>query len=302
MNHVTIAASEKAFEQLFYLMRDGFTYSASDSGSYGPFSAGYSLALHLEDGNIQLTNSGQIKITTVDVVFDTLSVEVCFELPGFCIGGWCIIPDPWNGCLVSFPGFCIGGPVCLPLDLSGLVSEINEIRAHLDARYFVDPARLPAWSDLEAEYNGKPNKWQIYIDPEWVSVDPIDIPASIGNIVENLLHDIIYDLLPGWLPDWAKDIIWWFLGPLLDMLKEALGFLDTLEDFLQDLLGDTFDFLGQIETAVAEYFADQYPIYELEDPFPVLPKDGSLIPVKIPLRNLGATVNTNEMIVTADVG
>jgi hypothetical protein len=302
MSHITIAASEKAFEQLFKAVRDNFSVSKSDSGSFGPFSASYSIQLHLEDGSIQLNNDGTIEIKTVDVVFDILQVQVCFNLPGFCIPSFCIVPDPWNGCLVGFPGFCIGGPICLPLDLSGLVSEINDIKAHLNPTYFVDPARLATWSDLDAEFAGKPNKWQIYLDPDWVSVDPIDIPATIGNIVENLLKTAINNLFPSWLPGWAKDLIWAFLGPLLDALKAVLGFLDSFEDFLQDLLGNTFDILGFIETAVADYFASQYPIYQFEDPYPILPQSGVLIPVKIPLRNLTATVNTNEMIVQADVG
>jgi len=302
MNHITIAASEKAFEQLFKAVRDNFIVSKSDSRNFGPFSASYSIKLHLAGGNIQLNNDGTIEIKTVDVVFDILKVKVCFDLPGFCIPSFCIIPDPWNGCLVGFPGFCIGGPICIPLDLSGLVSEINDIKAHLNPKYFIDPGRLPTWSDLDAEFAGKPNKWQIYIDPDWVSVDPIDIPASIGNIVENILKNAINNLFPSWLPGWAKDLIWAFLGPLLDMLKSVLGFLDNFEDFLQDLLGNTFDILGFIETAVADYFASQYPIYQFEDPYPVLPQSGTLIPVKIPLRNLTATVNTNEMIVLADVG
>jgi hypothetical protein len=302
MSHITIAASEKAFEQLFKAVRDNFTVSKSDSGNFGPFSASYALKLHLAGGSLQLNNDGTIEIQNVDVVFDTLKVQVCFDLPGFCIGGWCIVPDPWNGCLVSFPGFCIGGPICIPLDLSGLVSEINDIKAHLAPKYFIDPGRLPAWSDLDAEFAGKPNKWQIYIDPDWVSVDPIDIPATIGNIVENVLKSAIENTFPSWLPGWAKDLIWAFLGPLLDLLKGILGFLDNFEDFLQDLLGNTFDILGLIETAVADYFANKTPIYEFEDPYPLLPQSGALIPVKIPLRSLAATVNTSEMVVTADVG
>ena len=302
MSHITIAASEKAFEQLFNAVRNNFTVSKSDSGNFGPFSASYSIKLHLDGGTIQLNNDGTIEIQDVDVVFDVLKVQICFDLPGFCIGGWCIVPDPWNGCLVSFPGFCIGGPICIPLDLSGLVSEINDIKAHLVPKYFVDPARLPTWSDLDAEFAGKSNKWQIYIDPDWVSVDPIDIPATIGNIVENVLKAAIENLFPSWLPGWAKDLIWAFLGPLLDLVKSILGFLDNFEDFLQNLLGNTFDILGFIETAVADYFANKYPIYEFEDPYPLLPQSGVLIPVKIPLRNLTATVNTNEMIVLADVG
>lgn len=302
MSHITIAASENAFEQLFKVLRDNFTFAKSDSGTFGPFSASYSVALHLQGGNIQLNNDNTIEITTVDIVFDTLTLTICFDLPGFCVGGWCIIPDPWNGCLVSFPGFCIGGPICAPLNLSGLVSEISEIKASLKPKYFIDPGRLPSWSDLDAEFNGKPNKWQIFIDPVWVSVDPIDIPATIGNVLENILKDAIDDIFPSWVPDWAKDLVWAFLGPILDLVKSILGIVDNIEDFIQDLLGNTFDLLGFIETAIADYFANQFPIYEFEDPYPILPSSTGLIPVKIPLRNLSATVNSQEMVVLADVG
>lgn len=84
-------------------------------------------------------------------MFDTLDFQLCLNLPGFCIGGFCIVPDPWNGCLVSFPGFCIGGPVCAPLDLSGLVAQITDMKANLLAKYVVDPARAPGITDVEAE-------------------------------------------------------------------------------------------------------------------------------------------------------
>lgn len=302
MSHITIAASETAFEQLFKAVRDNFTFTKSDSDSFGPLSASYSVGLHLEDGTIQLNNDNTIEIKTVDVVFDTLTLELCFELPGFCIPSFCIVPDPWNGCLVGFPGFCIGGPICVPLNLSGLVSEISKIKASLKPKYFVDPGRLPGWSDLDAEFNGKPNKWQIFIDPVWVSVDPIDVPATVGNVLENIVEDAIEDMFPWWLPGWAKDLIWAFIGPILDFVKGVLGIVDDIEDFIQDLLGSTFDLLGSIETAVADYFAKQYPIYEFEDPYPVLPSSGGLIPVKIPLRNLSATVNSQEMVVLAEVG
>jgi hypothetical protein len=302
MAHITLAVSSAAFEQLFILIRDNFTFSASDSGNFGPFSASYEVEAHLEGGSIQLNNDNTVQITTMDIVWDKLKLELCFELPGFCVGGWCIIPDPWNGCLVSFPGFCIGGPICAPLDISGIVSEVNEVRAGLDPRYFVDPGRLPGWSDLDAEFNGKPNKWQIFIDPAWVSVDPIDIPASIANVLENIIEDAIDNMFPSWVPDWAKDIIWAFIGPILDFVTGLLGILDSIEDFISDLLGNSFDLLGILTTAIVDFLANQFPIFEFEDPFPVLEASGGLIPVKIPVRNLAATVNSSEMVVLADVG
>jgi hypothetical protein len=301
MSHLTLAASKSAFEELFKLVRDGFTFADSDSASFGPFSASYSVALHLDNGSIHLNDDGTVEIDALDVVWDTLTLEVCFDFPGFTIPGFCIIPDPWNGCLVGIPDIPIGGPICAPLNLSGLVSEISKVRAHLAAKYFIDPGRLPGWTDLEAEFAGKPNKWQIFIDPDFVSVDPIDVPATISNLFETLIEQAIEDLLPGWLPGWAKDILMAFLQPVVDIVKAVLDIFDSVEDFLQDLIGEKFDLLGQIETAVADYFASKNPIYKFEDPYPIL-TDGPLIPVKIPLRNLKADVNSKEMIITGDIG
>jgi len=301
MSHITLAASSNAFVKLFNKLRDGFTFSKSDSGSFGPFSASYSVAMHLEGGSVQLNNDDTVEIKHLKIVWDTLKVQVCFNLPGFCVGGWCIIPDPWNGCLVGIPKICIGGPICIPLDLSGLVSEVNDLKARLKAVYFVDPARVPGESDLDAEFAGHPNQWQIFLDPVFVHVDPIDIPASIANIVENIVKSAIEDMFPI-LPGFIVDALLAAIGPILDLVKSLLGIVGEINDFLTDLLMNTFDLLGIIETAIADYFAAKNPLTDFEDPFPILPAEGGLIPVKIPIRNLASHVNSKEMTVTADVG
>lgn len=302
MSDITIAASANAFEQLFEALRDNFTFSKSDSANFGPFSASYSVAMHLEGGTLTLNDDGTIEVQDVDIVWDTLKVEVCFDLPGWCIPSFCIVPDPWNGCLVGFPGFCLGGPICAPLDLSGLVSEISDLKASLMPTYYVDPARLASWSDLDAEFNGHPNKWRIFIDPEWVNVEPIDVPESVANLLENAVKDAINNAIPGWIPGFVRDLLWALIGPILDLVTSILGIVGDIADWLSDLLGNAFGLLGLIETAVADYFASQYPIYEFEDPYPVFPAESGLIPVKIPIRNLTATVDSKEMIVLADVG
>jgi hypothetical protein len=301
MSHITLAASSNAFVRLFNKLRDGFKFSKSDSGSFGPFSASYAVAMHLEGGNVQLNDDDTVEIKHLKIVWDTLKVQVCFNIPGKCVGGWCIIPDPWNGCLVGVPKICIGGPICVPLDLSGLVSEVNDLKARLKAVYFIDPARLPGESDLDAEFAGHPNQWKIFLDPVFVHVDPIDIPASIANIFENIVKDAIESLIPG-VPGFIVDLIFALIGPILDLIKAALGIVEDINDFLTDLLMNTFDLLGIIETAIADYFASQNPLTHFEDPVPILQATGGLIPVKIPIRNLASHVNSKEMTVTADVG
>jgi hypothetical protein len=298
VSDITIAASAAAFEELFAAARDNFHFSASDSGSFGPFSAGYSVAMHLDDGSLTLNNNNTLEIQDLDIVWDTLEVTVCFEIP--CIPGFCVVPDPWNGCLVGIPDICFG-TICAGIDLSGLVSKITDVQASLVASYFVDPARQPGWSDLDAEFNGHPNQWQVFIDPAWVNVEPIDIPATVNNFLENAVKDAI-DSAISFLPQWLQDIVWSLVGPIIDLIFDALDIVTDVAEWLSDLLSNLFGLLGLIETAVADYFASQYPIHLFEDPYPILEAEPGLIPVKIPIRNLAATVNSKEMVVTADVG
>jgi hypothetical protein len=301
MAHITIAASAKAFRVLFSLAEAGFTFSKNDTGNFGPFSASYNVKLHLSGGTIQLNDDNTIEIQNVDIVFDTLDFKLCLNLPGFCIGGFCIVPDPWNGCLVSFPGFCIGGPVCADLDLSALVAQITDMKANLVAKYVVDPARPSGVTDVEAEIQNHPNKWQIFINPTYVNVI-IDFPETLDNILANAIQNAINNLFPSWLPGWAKDLIWAFLGPIVDLIKAIIGIVGSIANWLENLLNNVFGLVPLIETAIADYFASQNSIYEFNDPYPILGPSGILIPVMIPIRNLGATVNSKEMIVRADVG
>ena len=82
----------------------------------------------------------------------------------------------------------------------------------------------------------------------------------------------------------------------------ALGIVDSIEDFISDLLGTNFGLDALLETPLADYFANKYPIIHFEDPYPILDAKPGLIPVKIPLRNLTTTINSKEMVVLGDVG
>lgn len=303
MSDITLAASANAFQKLFEDIVSGFSFSKSDTATDGPFSASYAVDITLSGGSVALNNNDTIDVSDLEIVFDTLTAGVCFTLPGWCVGGFCIVPDPWNGCLVSFPGFCVGGfSVCPEIDLSGLVSEVTAFDAGLRVAYYVDPARPPGVTDVEAEILGHPNKWQLYINPTLVDINPIDVPATIANLLENAVKSAIESAIPSWVPGWAVDLLWDIVGPIVDVIVSALGIVGDIAEWFEQLLDDTFNLLAIIETAVADYFAAQYPIYQLYDPYPVLPATGGLIPVTIPIRNLTATIDAEELVVLADVG
>jgi len=304
MSHITVAASGRAFQLLFNAVRDNFKLSSSDSGKFSGFTANYSVALHLAGGSLSLNDDNSIEVKDMDVVWDSLTVGVCFTLGQVCVGGFCIVPDPTDGCLVRAPQYCIGGPVCIQPDLSGQVtSEITDLKARLVPLYFNNPLRKPTDSDVDAEIAGHSNRWQIFIDPLNVDVSPVDVSATAGSLFEKAVNDAIDNLMSSF-PQWAKDLIKAILGPIVDVIKSALNIAGDINEFLDDLLGNQFGLLAIIETAVAQYFARNNPIYDFEDPFQILDPSAANnpIPVKIPIRNLAVNINSKEMVVTADVG
>jgi hypothetical protein len=303
MSHLTVAASETAFKELFAALRDSFTFSNSNSADFGPFSASYSVALHLEDGSVDLQNGNKVSVDELDIKWDTLQAGVGFDIPEICVGGWCILPTPW-GCALYFPKICVFSAdpdISVNLDLSGIVTSEISLVAGPVVKYRIDPGRTPIMSDLDAEYAGVPNKWQIFLDPMTVDIDLFDIADMVGDLLENAVKAVIDSLL-WFLPGFAKDFIWAILGPVIDLVRAILDIPDDIAEWFSDLLGVSLGLFNAITTFVADYFAKDNPLYEFEDPYPILPASGVLIPVKIPIEGLAVQVNDDEMVLSADVG
>ena len=287
---LTAAISEKSFAKIFDAVEKGFSFSCSDGGSWGPFSANYAIAAHLEGGSVELRNNGTIKVSELDVKWDTLSLNICFDIPEICVGGFCIIPNPFDGCLVRAPTFCLfgGSPdFCIPLNLSGLLTSEITFTAGIQVFYGVG--------------SGVPNRWQIVIVPTLpFDLDIIDIADTVGDLVENLI-DAAIDTLLGGFPNWVKDLFKAVLGPIDDILRVVLDIPDDVGEWLLDFLSGLgiFDLLLG---ALNGFLTGLIPPLEVEDPYPVLPASGGLIPVKIPIEYLGVRIDSDEMVIEGDIG
>lgn len=304
MAHLTVAASEAVFIDLFEALRDNFSATASDSGTFGPFSAGYSVGVRLEGGTVDLRNDGTVQIKELDIVYDPLIFNLGFDIPEICVGGWCIIGIPFDGCAVRLPEWCVfsrNPDINISLDLSNILTSEISVTAGLVTRYKVDPARTPTMSDLDAEDAGIPNEWQVLLNPQTIDLDIFDIADIVGNLLEAAVNTAVDGLL-GFLPGWARALVKSILGPIIDLVRAILDLPDDIEEWLSDLLNVSLGFIDTILTLIADYFADKYPIVHFEDPFPILPATPLLIPVKLPIRDLAITVNTDEMILEANVG
>lgn len=298
-----MAMSEKTVSKIFETVRDNIAESTSGSKDLGPFSVSWNIGFKLQGGTVDLQNNNSVLVSELDVVYDPLKLTFGIDIPEICIGGFCIIPSPF-GCILRAPRICVfsaNPDISLPLDLSGIITSEISGAFRIKTRYFIDPGRTPTMTDLDAEDAHVPNKWQLLLDPIWLDIDPLDIPDIVGNILDQAI-DAAVDSLLGWLPGWAKDLIKAILGSIVDLIRAILDIADDIDEWLSNLLGVSIGLLDFVATIVADYFANRYPIFAFEDPYPILNYSGPLIPVKIPVRNPAVTVNDVELIVTADVG
>lgn len=313
MAHLTIAASEKTFEALFEAIRDNFKFTRSDSGDFGPFTAAYSLEAHLEGGTVDLRADNTVQIKELDIKWDKLDLTLGLDIPEICVGGFCIIPTPF-GCLLRAPRICIFSAdpdISFTLPLGGLITSEISVTASLLTKYALNPARPSGMNDWDAQ-DANPSlasHWQLFIDPQLIDLDVFDIADIVGDLLENAVNAVIDNLL-GFLPTWARNLIKAILGPIIDLIRDILDIPDDIQEWISDLLNVSFGILDFILSLVADYFANKYPLHQIEDPYPILEAAAnpnpesplSIVPVKIPIRDMSVFNNDQEMILEGNVG
>jgi hypothetical protein len=300
---VLAAGSERAVQELFDGIRDGAKLDEADSVDFGPFTAGYDVKAHLEGGTIDLRSNGTIALKELDIEWDVLHFFAGIDIPEICVGGFCIIPNPFGGCLVRAPRICVfsaNPDLGINLDLSGLL--VSEVSATIEPiiKYSVNPGRAPGMNDWDAHDASVPNHWQLYVDPVSIDLDVFDFADIVGNLLENALNTAI-DTLLGPLPGWAKDLIRAILGPIIDVVRDILDIGDDIQEWLEQLLGTSLGLLNVILTFVADWLASS-PIIEFPDPLPLLGAEPGKMAVLLPVEFLGVEVDDTELQLQVDVG
>lgn len=312
MANLTIAVSEGSFVRLFNAIRDNFTFAAADSADFGPFTASYDVAFHLENGSVDLRSDNTVKVDELDIKWDKLDLSLGIDIPSICIGGWCIIPTPF-GCALRLPRICIfddDPDISLTLPLGGITSEVSLI-GRLVMRHFDNPARPPgmnAW-DAQDAVPSLASEWRLFFDDPIVDIDPIDVADTVGDLLEAAVNAAVDNLL-FFLPGWARDIIKGILGPVIDLVRAILDIPDDIQEWISDLLNVSFGLLDIIAQFIIDYFGDKTSLTAIEDPYPLLPATANpnnfgpamLIPVKIPIRKLNVFNTDVEMVLEADIG
>jgi hypothetical protein len=318
MPHVRVAASEKAFKKLFDKVMEKFVFEKADSKDLGPFTASYDVKLHLEGGSVDLRGDNTVQVKELDIKWDRLNLSLGVDIPELCVGGFCIIPIPFGGCLLRAPRICVfseNPDIEITLPLGGLITSEISITGTLLTKYFVNPNRPADMDQWDAQIPDPKlfNKWQLFLNPQTVDVDIIDIADTVGDLLDEAIETLVDGLL-GPLPDWAKDLIKRILGSIVDLVRRILDIGDDIQEWITDLLDVSLGLLNLIAQLVADYYAERNPLFEVEDPYPIMEKEPNpnnrlgepplpeLLPVKIPIRDLNVFNNDVEMVLEGNVG
>ena len=300
--HLTVAVAERGVKESFGAFRDNFKAGKSDSGNFGPFTAGYEVEIRLANGDVDLRADNSIKLSELDIKFTKLRAFFGIDIPEICVGGGCIVPTPW-GCAVRLPRLCVfdkNPDIGIDLNLGGLVRSEISLAVRPLTKYGVEATRPAGILDVTAEDMGIPNEWGVFLDPLTVDLDLFDLPDMVGDLLQNAITNAINALLPG--PGWLKDLIMAILGPIVDLIRAILDIPDKIDEWLTDLLGVSLGLFDFLVTVVADYFASTSPLTMIEDPFPIAGYSGALVPIKLPVRNLAVSVNADEMLLVGSMG
>lgn len=312
MAHATVAVSEGVFQRSIDLIVKNFKFEKADTGDFGPFTAGYDIAAHLEGGDVDFRADNTIEIQELDLKWDRLAVTLGLDIPGICVGGGCI-PMPWPIPDICLPEVCIfdeDPDVSITLDFAAFVAQEVSIIGGVDVRYW-DPDAPPPSIDvcgtlrdiLEDLELLKPfpdhTQWHIFLDPETIDVDLFDFPDIVGDLIEDALTAAIEALIPG---GWVRDLILAIIGGIADLIRFILDIPDEIDEWLSDLFNISFGLLDFIGGLFLDLFGNCLPIYKIDDPYEILPEKNGLVPVTIPIRNLSAMVDDVEMVIRGDVG
>ncbi len=312
MAHATVAVSESTFQRAIDLVVKNFKFEKADSGDFGPFSAAYDVAAHLEGGDVDFRSDNTVEIKELDLKWDRLAVTLGLDIPKICVGGWCI-PMPWPIPDICLPEYCLfkaDPDVSITLDFAAFVAQEISVIGGPDVRYW-DPAAPPPTIDICGELRDIlvdfellepfPNhtQWHVFLDPETIDIDLFDFADIVGDLIEDALTAAIEALIPG---GWVRDLVLAIIGGIADLIRFILDIPDEIDEWLSDLFNVSFGLLDFIGTLILELLGNCLPIYKIDDPYEIMPAKNGLIPVTAPIRNLSALVNDVEMVIQGDIG
>jgi hypothetical protein len=343
MATVTVAANERAFNAIIMAAAKYLESIPpfSGSGSFGPFTASYSIGLRITGGAIDLTNTGRVHIDELQITYNPFVLTLGIDLPHIHFGGECILPTPF-GCALRLPEIDLFGnnpDISIPINLSNtIVSEfsgeftVTTGRQVLLAKGGLLPHAAHATADTSNEIRNRfraivgtipflpasavngiadplvpfvkgnlADKWQFFLRDVFHDLELISISDTAANILRNLT-DAIIDKILAPVPAVVRGVIKAILNPIFDAIAAILDIPDDILEWLSSQLQISFGLFDLLAQLVINFIGSMVPFYQFEDPYPMIEDASGLIPVLVPVQNVGVVVNDDEFVLSADIG
>ncbi|CUR57313.1 hypothetical protein NOCA240047 [metagenome] len=318
---LTVAASEDFLRRFFTAFVSGFRMNFSSPASApatGGVSIGYDVTVEgLQVGSFDLRADNTVRVSEIDVRWETVVVTLEANLPQLCLPGNTV---------------CIFGrnpDLSITLDLSEhLRSELS-----LTASPLVTFARHPQrgtkdlWQAFHTEAGtqiqpptdgrwGLLDRWQIYLDAQSVDIDVFDLPDMVGDLFEQAVKDAV-DAALAPLDPVSRAAMELLLGPVVQFVRDALDIPDDFSEWLADQLHHSVGLGNSLATWALNYFKwlqlyelpEAVPLSLVTPPPPGAPPAGSpppatnnLDPVMLPISFVEVKVDAAELTVQADFG
>jgi hypothetical protein len=144
------------------------------------------------------------------------------------------------------------------------------------------------------------DKWQLFLHDHWHDLDIVDVADTAGNILRGL-SDLIIDKILSPVPSILRGIVRSMIGWVIDLIVAALDIPDDIMEWLSSVFQTSFGLLDLIAQLIINFIGSMVPFYQFETPYPMIEDTSGLIPVLVPVENLGIVINDQEFIVQADI-
>lgn len=306
-------------------------------GNLGPFGASFSIGFQVSNAAnpIQLNNGG-VEINNLEITYTPLKLILTVTIPEIDSPKICLCV-PFLGCaclpqVELFPRTT----VAVPINLSGIFAgsfsgkfNLTPVKQMLAAKGALTPHQATLTADttdeilndfkalISSEISILPgalvtdiakifvpgvkgnlaDKWLFHLKDTYSNLQLIDIGDTAINIL-----DIITDHLLSFLPGPIRSIAEVILQPVINAIGAALDIENDVLNWLEKLFQTSLGIGNMLETFIGNLIFQMWPVFKLEDPYPMLPATSKLIAVLVPLENLAVTVNApQEIVVSADL-
>ena len=148
--------------------------------------------------------------------------------------------------------------------------------------------------------NNLADKWQFFLQDHWHDLDIIDVAQTAENILRGLANYIIDHIL-SFVPSVLRAIVKAIINPIIDLIGAVLDIGDDVTEWLSSVFQTSFGLLDMIAQLIINFIGKMVPFYQFETPYPMIKDSSGLIPVLVPVENVGVTINTQEFAVGADI-